>query len=376
MSKLFESASINGTVITNRFVRSATWEGLATKDGFATPELADVLVRLARGGVGLIITGHAYVSPEGKATPRQLGVFSDRQIAGLTELVRAVKDAGGKIFLQIAHAGVLAPLSLLGGQEPVGPSPVVSGKGPVGRTMSIPEIRATVQAFASAAGRAKTAGFDGIQIHGAHGYLVSQFLSPFFNKRNDMYGGPVENRTRMAVDTIEAIRRVVGSDYPVAIKINSEDFLAGGLTGEDMLLSASLLEKAGYDAIELSGGTLISDDLKPSRPRREGHDTPEPYYETAVRQLRDKVNIPLMLVGGIRTFGTAEKLVTEETTDYVAMCRPFIREPGLVSRWKSGDRSPALCASDNGCLKVGLLGKGVYCTLEAQTAKKHDDTQV
>jgi len=364
MSKLFESTSINDMVLANRFIRSATWEGLAGDDGSSTAKVVEISAQLARGGVGLIITSHAYVSREGQAGSWQLGVYSNNHIPGLTEMTRAIHAIGGKIALQIAHSGSRAPTRLTG-MDPLGPSVTETESGPVGREMTRDDIEAVTEAFARAAVRAREAGFDGVQIHGAHGYLLSQFLSPFFNKRKDEYGGSIENRARLAVQVLKAIRKSVGPGFPVFIKLNSEDFLPGGLTSEDMLQTATMLEQGGIDAIEMSGGTFLSGKNNTSRRGKPGPGEPEAYYETAARQYKEKIPVPLILVGGIRTFETAEKLVTEGVVDYIALCRPFIREPGLVNRWKSGDRRPALCISDSGCFKPALEGRGISCVVEA-----------
>lgn len=365
MLKLFETTTIKTLNLPNRFVRSATWEGLAADDGSVTPRLVDVAVKLAQGGVGLIISGHAYVSREGQAGSWQLGAYSDTLIPGLTEMVKAVHDCGGKIAMQLAHAGSKAA-SQLSGVEPIGPSIAeIDGKR-LGREMNKQDIEQVIHAFAAAAFRAQTAGFDAVQIHGAHGYLVSQFLSPYFNRRTDEYGGTIEDRTRIAVEILDAIRRAVGPDFPLFIKLNSEDFLPHGLTVDDMIKASEILEKAGVDGIEMSGGTFLSGKYSPSRRGKQRPGEPEAYYEAAARRYKKTVKAPLMLVGGLRTIETAEKLVTDGVIDYIAMCRPFIREPGLVNRWKEGDRRPAFCISDSGCFKPGFEGKGVSCVVEAR----------
>jgi 2,4-dienoyl-CoA reductase-like NADH-dependent reductase (Old Yellow Enzyme family) len=234
--------------------------------------------------------------------------------------------------------------------------------------MTAQDFEALINAFVIAAGRARTAGFDAVQIHAAHGYLLSQFLSPHFNKRTDEYGGTIQNRSRLLLEVLQGIRKVVGPDYPVFLKLNSEDFLPGGLTREDMVQTAAMLEGAGIDGIELSGGTFLSGTNNPSRPGKPGAGQPEAYYEAAATQYKEKVRVPLMLVGGIRTLETAERLITEGVADYISLCRPLIREPGLINRWYSGDRRPAFCISDSGCFKPGFEGKGVSCVVEARSA--------
>jgi 2,4-dienoyl-CoA reductase-like NADH-dependent reductase (Old Yellow Enzyme family) len=369
MLDLFETTMIKSLTLPNRFVRSATWEGLAGDDGFVTPRLIDVAVQLAKGGAGLIISGHAYVSREGQAGSWQLGVYSDTLVPGLTEMVKAVHDCGGKIAMQLAHAGSRAA-SRLSGLDPMGPSTAEFEGKQVGLEMTKKDIEQVAQTFAAAALRARTAGFDAVQIHAAHGYLLSQFLSPYFNKRTDEYGGNIENRTRLALEILEAIQKTVGHDFPIFIKLNSEDFLPDGLTVDDMIKASEILERAGVDGIEMSGGTFLSGKNFPSRQGKPGPGEPEAYYEDAAIRYKKKVKAPLMLVGGLRTIETAERLIINGVTDYIAMCRPFIREPALVNRWKSGDRMPALCVSDSGCFKPGFEGKGVSCVVEARQQVK------
>jgi 2,4-dienoyl-CoA reductase-like NADH-dependent reductase (Old Yellow Enzyme family) len=365
MSRLFESTSINKMVVANRFVRSATWEGLATDDGLTTGKLISVSTQLVRGGVGLIITGHTYVSREGQAGRWQLGVYSDRCIPGLAKMTGSIHALGGKIAMQLAHAGARAAFCLTG-LEPMGPSVAQTESGPIGREMARHDIEAVTEAFASAALRARKAGFDAVQIHGAHGFLLNQFLSPFFNQRKDEYGGSIENRAGFVVQVLKAIRKALGPDFPVFIKLNSEDFLPGGFTVEEMLETSAMLEEAGVDAIEMSGGTFLSGKNNPSRQGKPGPGEPEAYYEIAARRYKEKIRAPLILVGGIRTFENAEHLVAHGVADYIALCRPLIREPDLVNRWKSGDRRPAACVSDSLCFKPAREGQGIYCVVEAR----------
>jgi len=363
MSELFESSTINNMVLANRFVRSATWEGMANKDGSVTPRLTGLMAQLARGGVGLIISGHAFVRPEGQAGPGQLGVYEDRFVAGLAEMARAVHRENGKIALQLAHAGCQA-ISALSGLEPVGPSLFKSEKEKPCRALTAQEIHEIARSFAQGAARAKEAGFDAVQIHAAHGYLLSQFLSPYFNKRTDEYGASVANRARAVLEVLLRIKESVGDGFPVLIKMNSEDFLDGGLSVEDMLQVAGFLEEAGIDAIELSGGTVFSGKLTPVRRGKLATEDQEVYYREAARRYKERIHIPLMLVGGIRSYGVAQRLVNEGLTDYISMSRPLIREPELINRWKSGDTHKPACISDNLCFKPAIEEQGMYCVVE------------
>ena len=369
MSKLFEKTKIKNLTIENRFVRSATWEGMANEDGSCTQGLTDYMVQLAHGGVGLIITGHTYVSVEGQAGPRQLGVYRDDFTAGLANMASAVHMAGGKIVMQLAHAGCQAARGLTG-QEALGPSIMTDKEGPINREMTLEDIRKVMEAFGKGAARAEKAGFDGVQIHAAHGYLLSQFLSPFFNKRKDEYGGTLENRVRIILEILGTIKARVRPDYPVMIKMNSQDFLEGGLSAEEGIKIAVILTESGIDAIEFSGGTFHSGKLTPVRPGKLDSRDEEVYYRNEAEKYKKAVGVPLMLVGGIRSFEVAERLVDDGTTDYVSLCRPLIREPNLINRWKSGDLRKAVCISDNGCFRPGKAGEGIYCVVEKKEQQK------
>jgi 2,4-dienoyl-CoA reductase-like NADH-dependent reductase (Old Yellow Enzyme family) len=368
MSTLFESSVINKLQIPNRFIRSATWEGMADPDGAVTETLIETLVALAEGEVGLIIAGHAYVSPEGQATPKQLGMYTAELLPGLRQLTAAVHDQGGRIAAQLAHAGNFAPEKLIA--QP--PWVVSDYEGPAKsprHEITAADIKDLVTAFAAAAGRAKDAGFDAVQLHSAHGYLLSQFLSPIFNRRRDEYGGSIANRARIHVEIVRAIREAVGPDFPVLIKMNCQDFTENGLTVEDSIEAADIMAKAGLDAIELSGGLLTGGIMSPTRPNIDSQEK-EAYFSEELRAFRKAIHLPLILVGGIRSFEIAQRLVKDGLADYIAMSRPFIREPGLIKRWRLGDRRRAECKSDNLCFKPAFAGQGIYCVTAAREDMK------
>ncbi len=362
MSKLFETTEIRGMTLVNRFVRSATWEGMAREDGACTPKLVQLMAQLAEGGVGLIITSHAYVTKGGQATPWQLGVYSDDLVPGLREMTSAVHDRGGKIVLQLAHAGIFAnPQST--GQPNLCPSPKEGLATSPGKEMAIRDIQQVVKGLAEAASRAVQAGFDGVQIHAAHGYLLSQFLSPAFNRRTDAYGGPIENRARVVLEALAAVRKAVGPNYPVLVKMNCQDALDGGLVVEDALRAGTMLAEAAIDAIELSGGTLISKALSPSRTAILSEEK-EAYFQEEAKVFKKSVGVPIILVGGVRSCQVAERLLNNGVADYFSMSRSLIREPGLINRWKSGDLRKAACISDNQCFEPARAGEGMYCVTE------------
>ena len=347
----------------NRSVRSATWEGMAHDDGTTSRKLNEYMAEFARRGVGLIITGLAYVSKDGQSAPWQLGIDRDECVPGLKEMTGAVHDVGGKIALQISHAGIESDPELTG-CAPQGPSTMQNNRRELAQEMTDDMIHQVCEYFRHAAVRAREAGFDAVQLHGAHGWLLSQFLSSYYNKRIDEYGGSLENRASLLLEVIHTTRASVGNDFPVLIKLNSCDYLENGFTIDEMVILSMMLEKAGIDAIEISGGTRYSGKHTWVREGKLATEKEEVYYKEAARRYKQKVQVPLMLVGGIRSYSIVERLLSEGLTDYVSFCRPFIREPGLIDRWKSGDTGKATCLSDNLCRIPPYTGKGLWCVVE------------
>ena len=319
------------------------------------------MVDLAKGGVGLIITGHAYVQQVGQAGPWQLGVYKDDLLPNLQKMTEAVHAHEGKIIMQLAHAGTIAVERLTG----MAPRAVSEYEG-LAETprdeLSIDDIQELADDFGKAAKRAQNAGFDGVQIHAAHGYLLSQFLSPTFNRREDAYGGSLANRSRVLLEVLQNIRLQVGKDYPVLVKINCEDCTEDGLTLDDSVQVGRMLVDNGIDAIELSSGKAARMGIHSQEK--------EAYHQDQARRYKAELDIPLILVGGLRSFEKSEQIVNEGVADYISMCRPLIREPGLVNRWKNGDLSKAACLSDNQCFKPGQQGHGIYCVTEKLEAEK------
>jgi 2,4-dienoyl-CoA reductase-like NADH-dependent reductase (Old Yellow Enzyme family) len=368
MNSLFDQTTINGMTLQNRFVRSATWEGMCDADGKPTPKLIAFYRELARGNVGLIMTGYTFVSPEGKQLPGKMGIHSDDFADIMKEMTGAVHEDGGKICIQLVHAGGQTDASNAG-QKPLAPSAIETDQYPeLPAEITGEEIDRITAAFGNGARRAKEWGFDGVQLHGAHGYLINQFLSPLTNQRQDEYGGSIENRCRFLLESYRAIRDAVGPDFPVMIKLNGSDNLAGGLTIEDAVFAAKALDKEGIDCIEVSGGTPASADQSPARTKINSPEK-EAYNLPLARQIRAAVKCPIMVVGGFRSFEVAEKTI-QESADYISMARPFIREPGLAKRWQEGDRSPARCISCNGCFMPGIKEGGIYCVVEKKEQEK------
>jgi 2,4-dienoyl-CoA reductase-like NADH-dependent reductase (Old Yellow Enzyme family) len=365
---MFEPSEINGLKLANRFVRSATWEGMATEDGACTQKLINLMAELARGGVGLIISSHAYIQKVGQAGTAQLGIHSDGMIPGLQKMTETVHTHRGKIVCQLAHAGFFSNAKL-SGQTPVAPSNVEGIAKGARKELTKEDIQGIIAAFAAAAKRAQAAGFDGVQIHGAHGYLLSQFVSPMFNQRTDEYGGSIENRARLPREVLQAIRETVGQNFPVLIKLNSTEFTNNALMPEDFVQVGKMLADAGIDAIEVSGGLPLSPKTKASQ-LGINKEEKEAYFQNEARALRKETDVTIILVGGNRSFHIAEGLVAEGVADYISMSRPLIREPHLINRWKAGDYTKSACVSDNMCFQPAIEGKGIYCVTEKREKAK------
>ena len=362
MAEIFEPTNLSGIELANRLVRSATWEGLANPDGTVTPALIRINEELAEGGVGLIISSYMYVQPVGKQSQGQISVHSGEMTPGLAELAQAVHDRNGKIVAQIVHCGGQADLLQTGGLQPVAPSAIESpGYSVTPRELSTIEIHEIIGDFAAAAKRLQKTGFDGVQLHGAHGYLLAQFLSPLRNQRTDEYGGSLENRARLCLEVYRAVRSAVGAAFPIMIKLNANDFLDGSTTEEDSCYVAAALAAEGIDAIEVSGGTPGSGKLGAARPNIK-KPTDEAYFLPQAEAIHRAVpSVPLILVGGIRSPEIMEKILAAGTADYFSMSRPLIREPGLPRRWENGDRSRAGCISCLGCFGPAGKGEGIRC---------------
>jgi 2,4-dienoyl-CoA reductase-like NADH-dependent reductase (Old Yellow Enzyme family) len=339
MNKLFGSSRINTMTLSNRFIRSATWAGMADDDGKCTSRLIELMAELAKGGVGLIITGHTYVHQNGRHAPWQLGIDRNELIPGLKSMTQAVHEAGGKIAVQLGYGGAYLSKSRV-------------------RSMSIADIQELVKAYGQAAIRAREAGFDAVQIFAAHGFFLSQLLCPRYNDRTDLYGGNIRNRARALLEVLEVVRQAVGPDYPVLIKLNAQDFVENGLSLEDAIRVGMLLEENGIDAIELSGGLLNNPNVLRTHISSEAG---EAYLQNEARAFKEKIKVPLILVGGIRSYNVAHQLIDQGVADYISMCRPFICEPDLVNRWQAGNVTKAACISCNNCVEQVKAGRGIAC---------------
>jgi 2,4-dienoyl-CoA reductase-like NADH-dependent reductase (Old Yellow Enzyme family) len=343
MSMLFEPGTIGPLELPNRLVRSATAEYMSDLTGRPQQPLADLYAELARGGVGLIITGHCFVHAGGRCHVHMTGVHRDDLLPDLEKLPAAVHDESGHVVMQINHGGRQCPANAIPG-SPVAPSPVPLSKGrerPV--ELNEESIEEIISAFGDAAGRAKAAGFDGVQIHAAHGYLINQFNSPSANRRGDRWGRTAAGRMRFLEEVAASIRDRVGHEYAVLTKLGMEDFVRDGLTLQDGAEIVRHLADWGIDGLEVSGGmgrtSVRKDILQPED---------EAYFLDAARQAREATDLPIILVGGMRTKRIIEAILEEGTADFISMSRPLIREPDLPLRLREGQQR-STCISCNLC---------------------------
>jgi 2,4-dienoyl-CoA reductase-like NADH-dependent reductase (Old Yellow Enzyme family) len=367
MSILFEKITIKNMQLRNRFVRSATYDGCAERPGRVSERQIKLFEDLAHGGVGLIISGIAHVHPSGQISVFQNSIAGDDDIAGLKRLTAAVHAGGAKIAVQLFHAGRERAKVFKGkGKEALAPffvpnDPYFSGHY---NAMSEDQIWEMIRSFGNAAKRAREAGFDAVQVHGAHAYLLSQFLSPFTNRREDDWGGSLENRLRIHREIFRDIRSKVGGDYPVLIKIGVEDGFPEGLGFSEGKMAAHLLAKWGFDALEISSGLRgqgyknTEFRTKISRPDREA------YFRRWCKEIRHLVKVPVMMVGGLRSYDVMEEVIRKGEADFVSLCRPLIKEPGLINKWKGGKQDKATCISCNKCYESILTGKTLHCAHE------------
>jgi 2,4-dienoyl-CoA reductase-like NADH-dependent reductase (Old Yellow Enzyme family) len=364
MSILFTPAKIGNLEIPNRFVRSATYDAGA-ENGFVSDWEVELYSVLAKGKVGLVVSA-VFNSRVGKVVPTLNSLTDDKFVPGIKRLADAVHANGSRLAVQVYHAGrdayrVLQPL----GMEAAGPSQTKAGEDPhfpgTCREMTEEEIWAVVEGFGHAARRVQEAGCDAIQFHGAHAYLLSQFLSPHSNRRRDGWGGSLENRLRVYKEIYRAARKHVGSTFPIMIKLGVEDGFPGGLQFEEGLKAAMQLAEIGYDCIEVSQGLRGLDyrqtEFRPGIVKRDR----EAYFRDWTRRVKQAVDVPVMMVGGLRSFDLMEEVVAAGEADFISLSRPLIREPDLVAAWQAGEPRQPKCVSCNKCFENVIAGSRLRC---------------
>ena len=357
--KLFTPIKICRLELKNRIMRSATWDAMADKAGLVTEHSAAIYHQLNNGGIGLIVTGFAYVSsPLGQAGAGQYGIYNDKMIPGWKQIIREAHENGSKIAMQVVHGGIASlnftdkPVSLCA----VSYIPKLAER--VHHEMTEDEIEGIIADFVAAGLRVREAGFDAVQLHGSHGYLMSQFASPLFNHRTDKWGGSPENRRRFHLEIISRLRKALGDDYPILIKFGPQDEREGGLTLAEGLETCRQMEKVGLTGIEVSTGfgNAIS--------RLHDGEACKPFFRERAAAVKKVVRVPVAVVNGIRNLETAEDIIQSGDADIISMSRPFIREPYLLLRWQKGDTSPAKCVSCGKCMPVAVSTHSLECCEE------------
>ena len=325
----------NGTTIKNRFFKSAMSEGMGTRDFQPKKNIATLYKRWAEGGTGLIITGNIMVDPKGTAEPGNIVFDKNSNMEILKNWANQGQQHGAKIMVQLNHPGKQVPKTIA--KETVAPSAVPLGNGlnklfSTPRALTTSEVEELVQKFVTSAKVAKEAGFSGVQIHAAHGYLISQFLSPHDNRRTDKYGGSLENRMRFLKEIYLGMREELGKDFTIGIKINSTDFKEDGLTEEDSLKTIIELANLGLDFVEISGGTYE----RPAMMGATSKSTNQVFFAEYSKKLKQKIEIPVVVTGGIRSINAMNTLLNDSTTDFIGIARPLTIDPNIPNKIKQG----------------------------------------
>lgn len=379
----FDSGAINGLTLRNRVIKAATFEAMG-HGGFPSPALVEHHRRLARGGVGMTTVAYASVSPDGRSYATQL-LVTPSAVPRLRELTDAVHAEGAAVSLQLGHCGGFSESRVIGGR-PLGPSVVFNAYGlSFSRPMREADMQRVAGDFARATQLAREAGFDAVELHYGHGYLLSQFLSPFTNRRRDRYGGALENRLRFPLLVLDEVRRSVGPAFPLLAKVNLSDGFEGGLTLDESVDVCRALEQHGVDALVLSGGFVSKTPLYmlrgkvPTREmaaaqtrlvRRVGlrlfgrffvqeYPFREAFFFDEALRIRDAVTLPLVLIGGITRAATIERALAAGF-DFVAIGRALLYDPHRLRKLERGEQLCSLCEPCNRCI-VEMDRGGVRC---------------
>ena len=332
MKTIFDSTELGAVKLKNRIWRSATWTA-QSEDGHINDRLVDTYRTLAHGGVGAIITGLTSISPYDADLNGGVKFCDDSDIAGHRRLTDAVHQEGAAVYLQTA----MVDSFIKGFREGEGVQVDID-------RLTLDNIRTIIGYFGDAAGRAERAGYDGVQIHAAHFFFLSMFISPAVNHRTDEYGGSPEKRAKILVDILKDMRSKTSDGFSIIVKINAVDYMQGGLTVPDFITACKMLEEAGIDAIEVSANGTSVPGVKPFKD--------EAYFLEYAEELKKNVDVPVILVGGHRSVANMERVLNSTEIEYLSLSRPLIREPDLVNRWRRGDVHPALCVSCNNCYRT------------------------
>lgn len=352
MKQLFEPVTVGRLALKNRFIRSATFEYAFdnTSETFAD-KILPMYEELAGNSVAAIITGMVGVDENSRAASLMVKAYGQTFVPELKKLTESVHSFGAKLIVQINHCGQKARQIDSGG-APLGPSDTENAQGHSVKGMSLEEISSVVASFAEAAGRCQKAGADAVQIHAAHGYLLSEFLNPYFNKRTDEYGGNIVGRAKIVFEVYDAIRKVVGRDYPIWIKVNAKDMTEPSITSEEFLWLCQELDQLGIDAVEISGGAMITPQSSPSPLIKKEEE--EGYFGRESLEIAANIAASVISVCGYRTPNIIEKWLNKGNIEAISLCRPLISEPDLVGRWERGDRRKSRCVSCSKCFNIDL----------------------
>ena len=361
---LLQSFPMKNLTLRNRIVMAPMLSRLCDPDGIVSQKLIDYYAERAKGGVGLIIVEYCYIDEkESKANQGQLGVYSDQLIAGLGDLAEAIQEWGAKAILQICHAGRSTSSRYMGCQ-PIAPSTMPGYTGEMAREMTPGEIEAVMESFAEGARRAKTAGFDGVELHGTHGYLMAQFLSPHTNRRTDIYG---KDRGLFALQTLERVRARVGPDYLVGYRMSGDEFIEGGITLEEARAFARRLEERGIDYLHVSGGIIEVGEnfVIPMY-------FPKGYLLHLAEGIKQAVKIPIIAVGAVHDPYLAEESLKRKRADLIAMGRALIADPEYPRKIQSGrPEDIRTCLRCNeGCSSRVRQGKTQRCAVNAEVGRE------
>ena len=368
MKQLFDRTTIAGMELKNRFIRSATWERKADEKGHLTDSLIKVYADLADGGAAAIITGYAFVLEDEQPNARMMGIYDDSFIDEYKKLTDMVHGKGSKIILQTVYGGSFTWYNT--GQRVIwGPSAVTNKLSNVTpKEMTKEEISTLINAFGDAALRAKKSGFDGVEIHGAHGYMLNTFLAPYFNRRTDEYGGSLENRARILLEIYDNARQKVGKEFPVFMKLNCSDFMTDkGFTFEECRALCKTLADRGVDAIDISGGPVF----RAPKPEKDPSNYPEDfagresYFAGYAKEIAAGIDAPVILVGGNRSMDVMEDILNSSSIGYMAISRPLLSEPDLIKKWEKDRNYKPRCISCNRCFHED----GNDCDLDRQKAQ-------
>ncbi len=359
MKNVFEPLQIGSMTVKNRFLRSATWEALSDADGHMSSSQLKIYEKLAENEVGLICTGYARILKEEQPNAAMMGIYDDIFIPEYKKLTDAVHARGSSIMMQLAYGGTKTTYKTEGRTifSP-GTVPEPSTK-TAGTPMTKEDIAYVTAAYGDAARRVRDAGFDAVELHAGHTYLLNQFLSPYFNNRTDEYGGCLKNRIRIIEEIYAAVRSAVGPSYPVLIKITCSDFMEGGLVFDDTLEICRMLSAMGFDAIEVSGNIHGKAENLAGAVYDGKTITRGGYFVEFAKDIADTVDIPVFLTGGIRDIRQLNNWLNSTSIAGFGLSRAFLAEPGLIRRWKAGDVTPARCLHCSRC----RTPQENYCTV-------------